>query len=253
MKELWKKITAPLSNHAEWWSDYLTEISVIILGLGITYYGDSLMQDYQDGQEDEEAMKMIRRELVTDLKELEQIRAYSLKEIGFSDALKQHLLENRPLEEDSVQTYYNQHRLCYYWFLKANAFDMLRASSSLQRIDKQLLTQLFECYDQLTVIKEIEQQYRQEKFERIAQFTDVLGVEPHAETTLGQWRQIDRDGRFRRYLLTLLPMMAKSSLTANQVAVQLIEDTLQTLDEAYPSAREEEEPETPASGGGASR
>lgn len=241
MKELWKTLTAPFSRHAEWWNDYLTEISVIIVSLGITYYGDSLMQDYQDGQEDLEAMKMIRRELVSDLDELRQIQAYSLKEIRFSESLGQALLEKKLPAEDSVKTYYNQHRLYYYWFLKTNAFEMLRESSSMQRLDKQLLTQLFGCYEQLEVMKDIEKRYREEKFTRIVQFTDALEGEPHAETTLRQWQQIERDGKFRRFLLTLLPMLAKSSLSVNLSTQQYIEDMLQTLDKAYPSARDDEE------------
>lgn len=240
MKELWKTITAPFSRHAGWWNDYLTEISVIIIGLGITYYGDSLMQDYQDGQEDLEAIRMIRRELVSDLNELRQIQAYSLKEIRFSESLKQVLLENRVMEEDSVKTFYNQHRLYYYWFLKTNAFEMLRESSSMQRLDKQLLTQLFGCYEQLEVMKDIEKRYREEKFTRIVQFTDALEGEPHAETTLRQWQQIGRDGRFRRFLLTLLPMLAKSSLSVNLSTQQFIKEMLQAIDEAYPSALSDE-------------
>ena len=36
MKELLGKITGVFTNHAEWWNDYLTEMSVLVISLGAT-------------------------------------------------------------------------------------------------------------------------------------------------------------------------------------------------------------------------
>lgn len=244
MNEIWQKITTPFRAHAEWWNDYLTEISVIIISLAATYYGDSLVESYMEKQEDEEAIGMVRHELTANLTELRQIEAFYRKEIAFSDALKQALLRKALPAEDSIRTYYNQHRLYYYWFLKDNAFSMLRESGSMARLDKPLLMQLFECYEQIEVVKDMEKRYREEKFAHLMHYIDGLGIEPNAETASGQWQQIDRNPAFRQYLFTLLPMLAKSSLGINLSAQELIEKMISTIDEAF--AREESTPEPPS-------
>lgn len=244
MNEIWQKITTPFRAHAEWWNDYLTEISVIIISLAATYYGDSLVQSYMEKQEDEEAIAMVRHELTANLTELREIEAFYRKEIAFSETLKHALLQKALPPEDSIRTYYNQHRLYYYWFLKDNAFSMLRESGSLARLDKPLLMQLFECYEQIEVVKDMEKRYREEKFAHLTHYIDGLGIEPNAETASGQWRQIDRNTAFRQYLFTLLPMLAKSSLGINLQAQELIEKMISTIDEAF--AREPSAPEPPS-------
>lgn len=242
MNEVWQKITTPFRAHAEWWNDYLTEISVIIISLAATYYGDSLVESYMEKLEDKEAIGMVRHELTANLAELREIEAFYRKEIAFSDELKKALLIKTRPEEDSIRSYYNQHRLYYYWFLKDNAFSMLRESGSLSRLDKPLLMQLFECYEQIEVVKDMEKRYREEKFAHLTHYIDGLGIEPNAESTRGQWEQIDRHPAFRQYLFTLLPMLAKSSLGINLRAQELIGNMLFTIDEAFPPEESTDEP-----------
>lgn len=239
MKELWKKITTPFSNHIDWWNDYLTEISVIIVSLGITYYGDNLMQAYQDSQDDRDAMQMICDELVANLAELKNIEEYDQKEIEFATLLRKALVEKESIDEDTVELYSSQYRLNYYWFLKKNAFDMVRESGTIQRLDKKLLTQLFECYDLLEVVKDMEEHYRKEKFSKYLLFLAGLPDKENAETTREEWEEIDRDRQFRQSLLVMLPVMAYNSLAANQHAQENIKQMLTLIDEAYPELEKE--------------
>lgn len=244
MQGLWKKITEPFRKHSEWWNNYLTELSVFVISLGATYYADSLVESYMEKQEDREAVNMVRNELISNLSELESIETYYRKEILLSETLRKFLAESGDTEsddatpsdvnEDSIKVFYNQHRLFYYWFLKDNAFNMIRESGTMQRMDKALLTELFECYEQLEVVKDMGLRYREERISELLLLTDALPDGKHAETTIGQWKQIAENRKFCRYLLTSLPMMAKSALSISTNAEQLVEKILDAIDKQYP-------------------
>lgn len=234
MKELLGKITGIFTNHAEWWNDYLTEMSVLVISLGATYYGDSLVNGYMEKQEDMEAMKMIRSELVDNLKELKEMEVYYLQEIRLSETLGSVLFYGKRIEEDSLDTYCNLHRFYYYISLKTSAFDMVRESGTIQRIDKEILTHLFGCYERLAVVQDMSERYREERITRLLAFTARLSGGKHAATTAGQWKQIKRDRMFRQYLLTSLPLMAKSALVINNATQQLVREMIVAVDEAYP-------------------
>lgn len=244
MQGLWKKITEPFRKHSEWWNNYLTELSVFVISLGITYYADSLVESYMEKQEDHEAVNMVRNELMSNLSELESIETYYRKEIQLSETLRKFLAESGDAEsddaapsdvnEDSLKVFYNQHRLFYYWFLKDNAFNMIRESGTMQRMDKALLTELFECYEQLEVVKDMGLRYREERISELLLLTDALPDGKHAENTIGQWKQIAENGKFCRYLLTSLPMMAKSALSISTNAEQLVEKMLDAINKQYP-------------------
>lgn len=236
MEKLWKNITEPFRKHREWWNNYLTELSVFVISLGVTYYADSLVENCMQRREDREAVRMVKNELLANLTELGNIEEYYRKEILLSETLRSFLKEGQTgsVKEDSVERFHNQHRLYYYWFLKNNAFDMVRESGTMQRMDKTLLTELFECYEQLEVVKDMGIRYREERISELLLFTDALPDGRHAETALGQWEQIGRNRRFRHYLLTPLPLMAKSALSVSLNARQLVEDVLKAVDNCYP-------------------
>lgn len=244
MQGLWKKITEPFRKHSEWWNNYLTELSVFVISLGATYYADSLVESYMEKQEDREAVNMVKNELMSNLSELESIETYYRKEILLSETLRKFLAESGDSEsddaapsdvnEDSIKVFYNQHRLFYYWFLKDNAFNMIRESGTMQRMDKALLTELFECYEQLEVVKDMGLRYREERISELLLLTDALPDGKHAETTIGQWKQIAENRKFCRYLLTSLPMMAKSALSISTNAEQLVEKMLDAINKQYP-------------------
>lgn len=239
MQGLYKKIIESFRKHTEWWCNYLTEMSVVIISLGITYYADGIVERYMEKQEDREAVRMVRNELVSNLSELEDIEKYYRKEILMSETLRRYLPEHKntvasEADEDSIKDFHNQHRLYYYWFLKNNAFDMIRESGAMQRMDKMLLTKLFECYEQLEVVKDMGVRYREERITELLLLADSLPEGKHAETTAGQWQQIGQNSKFCRYLLISLPMMAKSALSINLNARQLAEEMLDALDKEYP-------------------
>lgn len=234
MKRLWKKIKEKFMKHSEWWNNYLTEMSVLVISLAATYYGDSLIESYMEKQEDRKATLMIRHELVSNLKELGEIEAYYLAEIKFSETLSDKVIRNKSISPDTIRLYYNQHRLYYYWFLKNNAFDMVRESGAMQRIDKSLLTKFFECYEQLEVVRDMNVRYREERISRLAEYTTDLPEGIHAKTVEEQWKQISSHKKFRQYLTITVPLMAKSTIAIERNAVLLVQETIGKIDSIYP-------------------
>lgn len=215
--------------------EYLRETSVIILGLCITYYGDSLVSDYMDRQEDREAMHMVQEELEYNLRELGNMQSYYRTDIQMSETLRRYLDGTlKGCIEDSITTFHNQHRLYHYWTLKDHAFKMVRESATMQRMDKEMLTHLFECYEYLDVVENMGATYREKRFEELLSFISLnLKEAPFATTTVGQWEQIRQDEKFVHYLTSLLPMLAKSTLSVSLYASELVTGTLSTVKEEY--------------------
>lgn len=235
MKRGWNKIKEKFAKHAGWWSNYLTEMSILIISLGTTYYADSLIENYMEKQEDRKVILMIKNELVFNLKELEDIEGYYLKEIEFSKALTDKLIRKKKIPADSIGKFHNQHRLYYYWFLKSNAFDMVRESGAMQRINKSLLTKLFECYEQLEVVKDMGVRYREERINKLDEFAADFPEGINSLTVIEQWGQINRHKRFRRYLMITLSLRAKSAIAVEINATTLVQATIKEIDRLYPS------------------
>lgn len=80
----------------------------------------------------------------------------------------------------------------------------------------------------------METYYRETRISELLLLTAALPGGQHAATTIGQWKQIKRNKRFCRYLLTSLPMMAKSALSINLNARQLVKDMLEAIAKQYP-------------------
>lgn len=230
-------------SHVEWLKDYLREISVIIIGLCITYYGDSLMDSYTERQEDKEAIKMVQEELASNISELNDMQEYYKTDIRLSESFKTDIaigLNN--VKEDSIKQFKNQHRLYHYWTLKDHAFKMVRESATMQRIDKTLLTKLFECYEYLEVVEKMGESYREKRFNELLQFYNQFPADEQSnETTLKQWRQISANEQFRNYIIVVLPMFSKSSLSVCNFAVGKVKDIQAAIKEAYPNIYEDTE------------
>ena len=236
MNSTWTKIKKRIHNHLVWLKDYLREISVIIIGLCITYYGDSLMNSYTERKEDKEAIKMVQEELASNISELNKMQKYYQADILLSESFKSGIsvgLNN--VKEDSIKKFKNQHRLYHYWTLKGHAFKMVCESSTMQRIDKVLLTKMFECYEYMEVVEKMGESYREKRFNELLQFFNQFPVDGQNNgTVLEQWKQINANKQFRNYIMVVLPMFSKSSLSVCKIADGIVRDTQNAIKKAYP-------------------
>lgn len=223
------------SAQMEWIRDYARETSVIILGLCITYYGDSLVDSYTEKNEDIESMRMIYQELEEAIDELKMIQSYYQYEGEMSSIILQNSeTDFSEIEEDSVSKYYNQIRLFHIWSYEGYAFNIMRESTSMQRIDRKLLLQLFSCYDYIETVESLNTDYKEERLQQLLGFrAKVRNIET---TTIGQWRQCCSDTPFFEYMTQTVPLLSQISLSTCTYAIYLTENTLKMIADQYPDA-----------------
>lgn len=234
MNKLWEQFTGKLKKSSSWFKEYLKEISVVVISIAITFYGDSLIEKYNNKQEDKEMMEMVRQELESNLAELSDMTEHYQLDNEFGTRLSAHLVRHESIPADSLDKYFNRHRTFAYWFLKKNAFDIMRVSGTVQRADKGLLMLLFESYEQLGVVSSIDEHYRDQRIALLLDFNASLPDGKHAETTTGQWKQIRQHEEFRQYLCNSMPLLSRTASRSCLKAKELIEDTLKKIDEKYP-------------------
>lgn len=234
MSKLWDKLVNKFKKHSSWMKDYLVEISIVVISIAITFYGDSLIDDYNNKQDDIEMMDMVRLELEDNKEELTKIMVYYQKDLQMSTAFKSYAAGQGTTEADSLQKYYNQHRSYGFWFLKNNAFDILRVSGTVQRIDKPLLMSLLEIYEQIDVVRNLDERYMGQKRDHILNYRYNLPNDKDGETTLEQWGNIDRNAEFKKFISISMPSFLRNVMQASQRALDLINDSIIEIEDQYP-------------------
>lgn len=224
----------------EWWKhtvvflkEYLRETSVIILGLCITYYGDSIVDGYHEKQEDNEAIRMVCQELEDCIGQLKLLNQYYKQEGDMSLLINENYRNDfRNLREDSVRQYYNQIRLFHMWSYEGYAFNILRESSTMQRIDKELLLKILSCYDYIEILEKINNEYKDLRLAELLTYRSKVQIID--ETTLGQWRQCRNDKKFFDYITLTVPLLSKIAYSTSTNAIKLAEETLIEIKKRYP-------------------
>lgn len=234
MARLLEKIRIQLKSHAEWWTSYMTEMSILVISLAATFYGENLIESYNEAQEDKSSMEMVVTELEYNTTILTTIKQQYQDELQFSEILRRALVQHEALPQDTLDTYKNFHRMYYYTVLKLNAFDFIKVSGTMQRVeDKRLVVQLFECYELLNILKELDTGFREERRVKLSTFTSQLANGEHGATTEEQWKQIDEDVAYKRYLLYSIPSMARSISAQVDIVGENIAETIRLIKDCY--------------------
>lgn len=234
MTLLIEKTKRLIDSHSGWWKDYMKEISILVISLAATFYGESLIQSYQEAQEDHQTMEMVVDELEYNQETLEALLKQYTLERQFAVVLKRALVEHQTVPKDTLKKYTDFHYDIYYSLWKHNALDLIKLSGAMQRIsDKTLSLRLFECYEWLAVVKEMDINFREERKQKRTEFVSHLENGLHAETAAEQWRQIDRDEAFKNYLLYSMPATARTIYGNADAAHAIVGETIEMIREAY--------------------
>lgn len=234
MARLLERLGKQFKNHADWWADYMTEISILIISLAATFYGENLIESYNEAREDEQTMALVVEELEYNTKTLALVEEQYALERQFAAVLGRALLHHEKFPPDTLDKYTDFHYDIYYNIWKKNAFDLIKLSGTMQRIeDKQLSLQLFVCYELLDVVKEMDGGFREERKKRRSGFLAGLKEGVQAPTTAEQWKQIDEDEAFKRYLLYSTPSTAKTINARAREARALVAETIGMIKKEY--------------------
>lgn len=234
MARLLERLGKQIKNHADWWTDYMTEISILVISLAATFYGEHLIEDYNEAREDKQTMTLVVEELEYNEKTLTLVEEQYALEKHFATVLNSALIHHEKFPPDTLDKYRDFHYVIYYNIWKKNAFDLIKLSGTMQRIEnKQLSLQLFVCYELLDVVKEMDAGFREERKRRRSDFLSGLKDGTQAPTTDGQWKQIDEDRSFKRYLLYSIPSTAKTINARAREARALVAETIGMIKKEY--------------------
>lgn len=234
MARLLDKMRMQVKNHAEWWADYMTEMSILVISLAATFYGESLIESYNEAQEDKSTMELVVNELEADHGVLGEMKEQYEAELDFSNVLEAVLVQQAMLPQDSLEKYLNFHRIYNYWALKVSAFDFVKVSGAMQRVeDKELVVELFQCYELLNVMKDLDSRFREEYRANLSDFKSRLKHGQHGSTVEEQWKQIDQDAVYKRFLLYSVPPLAKSVLREITVIMEQLNETVRRIKTNY--------------------
>ena len=120
------------------------------------------------------------------------------------------------------------------WFYEGYAFNIMRESFSMQRIDRNLLLKLFNCYDYIETVEALNTDYKDQRLEQLLKFrAKVRNIDT---TTIGQWWQCCTDIPFFEYLTQTVPLLSQISLSTCTYAITLTEQTMEMIAVQYPDA-----------------
>lgn len=227
-----------ISRQTGWIKDYLREISIIIISLCITYYGDSIMDAYADKAEDEETMKMLYDELSANITEYGEMKDYYERDILLSETYKRYRQNGCNFASDTIKSLKGQHRLFRFWTLKVNAFKIASQSPTMKRTDKALLMKIYESYEYLQVAEDMGTTYRDKRFNAIMELVNANANAGEAKDLMQQWQQIGNSEVFEHYVTTVMPALAKSTLSICIFSMQSAINAQEAILAEYPSVKD---------------
>lgn len=227
------KLKNLLRRHTPWLQEYLTELSVVVISIAVTFYGEDKIEQYHQRQEDREVMQMMLNELHENRLELESLRKRCDKDVLFSTLLSDYLERNEIPTPDTLELFSRYHYLYPQWILKRNAFDVMKNSGVMQRMDdKELLMEIFDCYDQIEIVSEKGKNFTTERFNMIMQYISARPVIGEAGT-LEQWQRIALDVTYKDYLCLRFRYIALNLMGFGERAYNATDSVIQKIADKY--------------------
>lgn len=136
--------------------DYILQLSVVILGIIVTFAGGNLLEERAKAKELAKAMQIVKSELELNRQEVARIKDILKLEKDVARYLLRY--ENRIAEAnaDTLQMYLHTLFFSQLFTYTSDALEMLKASSLVQQIhDKELVLQVVRAYSKLKSTDEI--------------------------------------------------------------------------------------------------
>lgn len=146
----WRKFTS--------WriGDYILQLSVVVLGIIITFAGSSVISGYIESKQVANTMQLIKSELELNREKVK----FTHKHLDFERRACNYILRYRnnfeSASEDSLLMYTNVPFEADMFIYVTDALEMLKMSSLSQRIqDKELIFQIVKAYNELKRMQEV--------------------------------------------------------------------------------------------------
>lgn len=187
--------SAPARKPGRWtWREYMLQLSVVILGIVITFAGSGLIERWQRQRQVRTTMLLVYEELKTNL----GLRDNCCEKLRFDQdgmLMFDHYGRNVDLiPMDSLDRYVSLLGTMRSVEVQNDAFEVLKSSGVIQFVgDKELLMQVLGCYRQLGTFADRVDSYNQSKINAINHFS---ASDVHADFHMDSrqlWRALLRD------------------------------------------------------------
>lgn len=230
----WKKIKATIKSWKP--GDYVRQISVVVIGILITFAGSNLITNCSEKRDIQAIMLLIRDEMRNNRDIYQSSISEFTNDERISAMLVEHDMRLQTIPEDSLTQFgfvLGHYRTFSY---QRNAIDLLRNSMLMQKIsDKEFLLSLLEAYETLETYKVLITQYYDLKDKIVTPFHLSL-TDEQFNTLLqggyGMWEIYLSDIRVRNFMRT--PMEYFHSKYKKSVERKLAK-MIQTIEEKYGS------------------
>lgn len=154
---------------------YFREVSVVIVGIVITFIGSGLISDWEKQKEVKTVMGLIRQEINDNIYHLEN----SISAFQRDSLLLSYLIESdesgKVIPLDSLKQIKSTLTSVQRFWYKKDAFELLKSASLMQHVkDKELLFQVIKSYDLLEVYELSMKEYTNYKYRIMTEPFEIL-------------------------------------------------------------------------------
>lgn len=226
-------VPAP-KNRLRWtWREYVLQLSVVILGVVVTFVGSGLVERWQEQRKVGEVMSLVYEELRTNRSEMERVcRSLNYDRCGM-EMLQEYEMDYRRTPVDSLKKYQYIIGRMRNFRPQQDALEVLRSSGTITAVgDKRLLFDILECYSWMTDFSAAIDKYNDQKLSSLNHLfanglTGSIGGPDPVET----WRTLMGDPMCAAFIGTMQEWFGAKML--NGGAVSKIDDALKKLGDKY--------------------
>lgn len=154
MEEKEKKRRRPRSRKrfATWRAgDYFKQLSVVIIGIMVTFWGSSLIERIEMGRQIRQTAQLLHAELSGNLAQLDAMYDFTTEDcLIYKTFVDRYIHRIDRIPPDSVWRFYSVLTHSRTFRYRQNALETLKNSTAVQRIrDRGVVLDLFDCYDKL--------------------------------------------------------------------------------------------------------
>lgn len=127
---------------------YIRDLSIVIAGIAVTLYLDSLVTNQSEKRDLQLYFNAIKLELEENMEILDEAIENMEQSVRYSDYLRSH--DPDTLDKDTINSFAHVYNGASAYTYKTNAFEMFKNSGSMRLVeDKQLLLSLWDVYSDL--------------------------------------------------------------------------------------------------------
>lgn len=148
------------------WREYLLQLSVVIVGIFVTFAGSDLVSRRLQARDVKSTMKLIHMELLDNRAKLDEILDWMVWERHACDVLSQNRDDLHAIPADTMLAFAYVAGRIYAFHPRCDAYEVLKSSGLMARIsDKETLVAIARCYAALDELSGVIDTYYQQKID----------------------------------------------------------------------------------------